>query len=289
MIRIGMQKNEAKRAAYYLSKLDRRVTAFLRGAATHAARLIAMQVNQKLAPDVQPLAKEYKDGVRSLRVKDAAKIPTEEKGRRKKLTRINEEHWAAVAVRAMAKTGEELLNDDSVIIKLKPVRRRLERNDPLIPLLRYSPWTPQTIPFLPRPHMATLTYVRVRPSEVEKVRQANLRNLPKVTRWLKGIGLTIPKSEAKRMEHFKTVSLVEEVEYYALRREFGLVAGEKPLWKPAIKFMKRVGAQYLLKTNLQLWRSLFDPGYRGYGRLGMFHFLEKEYVAAFYSFQEKVR
>jgi len=288
VLKVKLKPRDKRRIETYLRKIDRRVSAFFRGTATHAGRLVAHQVNQKLDPSRDPLSKEYSDGVRTLRVKGAERIPKDELGLPKPLTRVREEHWAAIAVRAEAQKGDDLFRQSkNIIIKIKPHRRKLLKNrmSHLIPLIRYGPWTPDTIPYIPKPSEALVLYVKVPVMDRKYFRDRNIKDMRKVRSMLAREGI----STKDPLKNLSKIYAVEEIEYYALRREFGLLAAEKPIWKPSIKFMKKKGAEYLITTNKQLWRTLFDPSYKGYGMLGRFTEIDADHVKSFQSFQDKVR
>lgn len=287
MIKIGVKRSDLQRLQRYIASIDRRTTAFFRGVSTHAARLAAIELNEQIDPEKDPLAKEYKDGIRSLRVADAAVIPREDIGRKKRMTNVREQHWAALAIRAHVTKANVLRRDKkTVIITVRPHKSRMTKAPKYIwPLVRYGPWTIDTIPIMPSKEDAVLTYKKVNPTDVVDVEKKNAKDMEKTLYLLSKEGKTV-----KSKKHlFKEIEAVEDLEYHVLRREFGLVAGQKPIWRPVIRRMRMFGPAYLLKTNVQLWRALFDPSYRGYGMLGRFSEIRKDDVKAFMSFQEKVR
>lgn len=286
MFKVSLSKKDYHRVMNYFSRVDKRLTAFYRGFSTHAARLMAIELNEDIAPGQDPLAKEYKDGVRALRISDAAIIPPHDNKIKKRRIRVKEQHYACVAVRAHVATGEELgANKQNVLIKIKAHTRKMRKTPQYIwPLVRYGPWTMDTIPFVPDKDDAIVLYLKTDPAEVKRVAMKNDREQKKVYTLLRLGGASVQKRDTV----IQNMRAVEEVEYYALRREFGLISGQKPVWKPIVRRMRQRGPQYVMATNKQLWRSLFDVSYNGYGRLGKFSEISKAEVSSFSSFQDKI-
>lgn len=287
MIKVDISKKDKKRLINYFNSTDRRVTSFFRGTSTHTARVMASEVNQMLHPGADPLSKEYSgEGARALRVSGAI-IPKEEVGAHKKTTKLKEIHIAAVAMRSKIKKGAELKRmSGNIVIKFKPFTRNLDKvsRDTFI-FVRYGPWTIDTVPFVPNNQEGALLYVSVEADEYERVKNKNDNDRSKIENEMKAIGKTL--GNTKRV--VDGIVAINDLEYYALRREFGHIVGEKPVWKPALNKIRKWGAKYIISTNKQLWRALFDPSYSGYGMLGRFTEISKEDVLIFQAFQDKVR
>jgi hypothetical protein len=220
-----------------------------------------------------------------LKIKGLDVIPGEEKGKKKKPTKIQEACFACVAVRASMKKAEEI-DTSRTIIEIKPASRKMFKGPKWIAILvRHGPWTLESIPFAPKKQEAMVLYKEVSPEEVTRVRKRNNAEKNEVLKKLSKFGITKQGLKRKR----KTIEGIQDLEYYSLRRELGYILNKKPIWKPAIRQINKAGVKYLMKTNQQLWRTLFDISYTGYGRLGKFDEIDKSDVETFLEFQEKIK
>jgi hypothetical protein len=112
-------------------------------------------------------------------------------------------------------------------------------------LMKYQPWTQETLPFAPEPREARMVVRRVSTREVRAVTEMRNKDRPRWTKELAQVGA--PTSN--KLSPAKPTSTLDLV-YMALRLEFG-IGGTRAVahWRPAIVASKRT------------LKELFDDGF----------------------------
>lgn len=146
-------------------------------------------------------------------------------------------------------------------------KNRLRRVKPEIEILeKYSPWTLQTLPFMPKRGDALVITRRVSKREVTEIEKKRTKDRPKWRRELDQSGHREVKKDNK-LKLPKKAQMIPDVAFEALRLEFGLggVKG-KPHWRPSIRRLKTTGFKSILRRDRHLKQAFTDPNYRGWKR-----------------------
>jgi hypothetical protein len=146
-------------------------------------------------------------------------------------------------------------------------KNRLRRVKPEIEILeKYSPWTLQTIPFMPKRGDALVITRRVSKREIVAIEKKRLKDRPKWRRELDREGHREVKKDNK-LKFPQKAHGMPDVAFEVLRLEFGLggVKG-KPHWRPSIRQLKTTGFKSMLRRDRSLKRVFTDPTFRGWKR-----------------------
>lgn len=146
-------------------------------------------------------------------------------------------------------------------------KSRLRRVKPEIEILeKYSPWTLQTLPFMPKRGDALVITRRVSKREVAEIEKQRMKDRPKWRRDLDRAGHREINKDNK-LKLSPKARMLPDVAFEALRLEFGLggVKG-KPHWRPSIRQLKTTGFKSMLRRDRSLKRAFTDPNFRGWKR-----------------------
>jgi hypothetical protein len=167
------------------------------------------------------------------------------------------------------------------VLYFKPKNAR--KPHPVVKLLmRYQPWTSDTLPFKPPTSIATTTKRKVSTREVEGVREKLQKSRPE---WSKAF-----KDEGVKIDPSTKVKATTDLAYTALRLEYGL-GGSRSVahWRPAIVATKqRVAA--LFESEV-VGRAMLDwdfDGWKSWRNLSAAVVPGTE-IDSFEEFQDKIR
>jgi len=234
-----------ERTLKLLKTLAKRVE-HLRG---HIAYSASQQFLELVKTNI-PTKKEFETYRRSLTV---SKVQGAGKG----------EDIFAVHVRSNAR-GVKKVDTARTLIYVRVRANRVKDAEDAGVLERYSPWTADSIPFLPKNSDAILTYRKSTPAEVNKTIKARQRDRYKWTKELREVGVRrIPKKDTTIG---KTKDL-PDVALQAVRMEFG-VGGQKPVphWRPAQRALVQQKLKFILEKDKNIVKTLTDPQFSLWGR-----------------------
>ena len=142
------------------------------------------------------------------------------------------------------------------------VKRGLKGVPPQVQILSdYGPWTPDTLPFMPKKSDALLVYRKVPKSVADKVAKQNKRDRRKWVGELKPLGFRYQPKDT-RIKPSPTTKAVEDLVLKSLSLELGL-GGVKRVahWKPALRLLVASGMGEISRND-DLLAALFRPGNR---------------------------
>jgi hypothetical protein len=223
------------------------------------ARLTARNVGDFIADDVReriPRSSEELSAYRdSIKVYDIRDVRTGGK----KLVPV-----AVVSEPRMTTLGDE----DGVKTALWIDPAPIGRFNPAVDILeKFAPWTPDTLPWWPPRGMATIVSQKVREDEWAAVRDARMRDLPRVVPALVRAGV---KARKPKKNDYKGRRVMSGVALMALRMEFGVpgAPSDSPHWRPAIRDLKNRGLKLIMAGRngkfREARRTMMDPNFSGW-------------------------
>jgi len=140
-------------------------------------------------------------------------------------------------------------------------RRRLLPPAPEVVILeRYSPWTVDTLPFVPKRGTAITISRKVSRNSVQKVAKRREDDRTKWTRELREAGVKVKRGKVMARQ-----AALPDVTFDATRLEFGLDRQRPhPHWRPTIARWKRAGIQGILREQSDLISALVGVGFQGW-------------------------
>jgi len=195
------------------------------------------------------------------------KIPNsaEWKKYRNSLTLARVSGLPAYCVYAAVKSGKgKKVDPKEEILFIKPTRRSKRIPKRVKILQEFSPWTWETLPFMPSKRNAVIVTRRVRKKESDKIgedRNADERS------WrgkLLKAGIRATKADRKKIKIPRKAKVITDVAFEALRLEFGL-GGMKPKahWRPAIMRLKSLMLKRIM-SNKKVKAAMMDPSFTGW-------------------------
>lgn len=124
-------------------------------------------------------------------------------------------------------------------------------------LEKYSPWTWDTLPFVPKRTHAKIISRKVREAEVDKISDSRKRDMPRVRRDLARAGVRSFKGARAGIESIKTAP---DVAFEALRLELGVGQKARPHWRPILRTVRSSIRRPSLRKKWVL--AITDPGWR---------------------------
>lgn len=152
---------------------------------------------------------------------------------------------------------QEEIQKDTDILYIKPARKRGKVATEVAILMKYQPWTKDTLPFDVTPSQGKLLFRRVSAREVGAIAKAREADKPKWQQELSQIGI---RPEPKKDRVPASTKATPDMAYLALRLEFGL-GGTRAVahWRPAIVTVRqRVTSMFksgLLAKALLDWKN----------------------------------
>jgi hypothetical protein len=271
--------------ADYLSKVDERVTYFLRGFLIQICEHFRKQLQGRYTGLREPQSEEISKNLKSVFV-ETKKVPKKDTSRIRAITKEIEEHHAAVLVNAVRKSAQDV-DVDRTIIKVVANKLSSKQSPPeVFLLLRYGPWHMSQIPFVPKKEDATIIFVNVEKDEALKVKNKNQREKIKVTQSLSKFNIKI----TSRKDVYATLHGYDSLEYWVMKKEFGIDVRKFAIWKPSLKYISEEGYQKVLLKEVSLYKTLFDPTFKDYKNVEKGYKIEKEeYVNDLIGFQDRLR
>jgi len=144
-------------------------------------------------------------------------------------------------------------------------KRQLRRVKPEVRVLeRFSPWTLQTLPFMPKRNDALVISRRVSKQEADKVAKLRTADRPQWRHELNRLGKREVKKD-RRLKVPKKAHIVPDVAFEALRMEFGLGGVKpKPHWRPSIRKLIAIGFKSMLRRDPRLKYTFTRLGFQGW-------------------------
>lgn len=139
--------------------------------------------------------------------------------------------------------------------------RRLTKVPPLISVLaKYSPWTADTLPFMPSKKDAVIVSRKSTKQVAMRVANQRKKDRPFWSRELQKAG----RRDTRKSDRLKTdkASPMPDYAYQALRLEFGLGIRAAPHWRPALSAIRRSPIALLQQDTVLM--DYLDPKSRGW-------------------------
>lgn len=155
------------------------------------------------------------------------------------------------------------VDKSKTVLYVRP-RRKTGKVPPEVRILEcYSPWTVDTLPFVPRQSDALVVSRQVNEREVTKIAKDRKKDRPRWRAELMRVGGREEKKSA-RMAATKKMKAVPDTAFEALRLEFGLGGTKaKPHWRPALQKV-RAGVPGLASRMKSLTDTMTTLSYRGW-------------------------
>lgn len=156
------------------------------------------------------------------------------------------------------------LDAPKTLLYVKPLKRMGRVKPEILILEKYSPWTVQLLPFMPKRGEASVISRRVHPREIARVEKDRTRDRPQWRRALDRAGHREVKKD-KRLKIPKKMHTIPDVAFEALRLEFGL-GGVKgvPHWRPALHRLISTGLRSMFRRDPHLVHVLTRRSFRGW-------------------------
>lgn len=189
--------------------------------------------------------------------------------------------WFAIIGSAKSIAGH---NPKEVVLEV--VARFKRPDDPVYVILEMmGPWTVDTLPFIPSERQGQVVLKKADPKDVETLREVNFALGDKLQSKMVRFGL----SYTPRDQVYEDLKVVKDIEIQALSIEFGMSVNGKPHWRPSLRWLKRNGANQIMKDR-DMFRVWYDPNFRKYRVLRKFRVqLSKKDLQRIQEFQDKVR
>jgi len=140
------------------------------------------------------------------------------------------------------------------LLYVKPNRRQRRTPDSVQVLIKHSPWTPDTIPFMPSKRVATVLSRSASKSEVKKVAEARQKHDEWKRELAKAGVRKIRKDHGLKVS--PKVKALPVVSLEGIKLELGLGPDAKPHWKPAILSLKKRGLKQISMQDRDLRKAL---------------------------------
>jgi hypothetical protein len=151
------------------------------------------------------------------------------------------------------------LGTDSTIIYVQARRSPKRLNPEVATLVRHSPWTLESLPFMPKKSDALLVYRKVSARTVEKVTKARKKDSRKWVRELSRKNIKPKNSKRKWNSGNSGLKSISDIAYTALNMEFGTGGvSAQPHWRIAASVLKRKEIGNMIKGQ-DFARSVTKP------------------------------
>jgi len=152
-------------------------------------------------------------------------------------------------------------NSNTTVIYVSSKPNLMQKVPDAVKILEeFSPWTFDTLPYVPDPKTSEVMSRKVSPREVNRVRRLRQRDKPAWRRQLKEAGVR----EVTRIfqPRPKGLETVPDTAFESLRLEFGLGgAPSKPHWRRAILKLALRGGAGMIARKREFERAMTDPSY----------------------------
>lgn len=157
-------------------------------------------------------------------------------------------------------SAEEAVEAETDALYLKPANPNARLDPAVRILIKYQPWTADTLPFDPPSNKVRLIARKVNKGEIDKIRTARESNRVQWTKELAEYNVRVkPKGSVS-----PNTGAVQDMAFTALRLEYGLGRTKAvPHWRPALRDTKKLITELFEKSDI-LGRALFDWSYVGW-------------------------
>lgn len=268
MIKIEMDDGWGK-LARLLKDIEKRYQAYLSGIAIDAAR-VGKSLLKGRSPTDTEMGMRYKSGFQIVGVK-MQNLKAEElwsgPAYTKRIKDEKGEEARSAAIVYWAKREEVRDRDpEKTLFHFKPKANKKHKHPGLYIMMKYNPWTADTLPWIPPKGDTVITYTVEKESVVSAIRKKRKRDLPRVVNLLKKKGVKLKPD--KKPKNIESASVMSDLCKMALSFEFGLGRRSKPHWKPMVRYFRKQGIEKIANTQKFL-RTMTDPNYNGWKRLGV--------------------
>lgn len=269
----------------FLQEAEVRVTKFMRGFLIRLSEDYQKQLQGRYKAIREEEAQLISENLESVFL-DFKKEPRPEKTRRRRETTMQAEHYAGVVTHAIKKSSKDI-DQTRNLIKVLPNKRNLQQSSASVfVLVRYGPWTLKTLPYIPDAKEATIIFMKVEPEQVIKVGKKNKKESKKVRSLLLQNGVKY----AHRAEVMKDLHGFNDLEYWTLKKEFGIDARKVSVWRPALRYITKEGYKKIMKKHIELYRTLFDPTFKSYQNIDKGYKIVDESIGdQLINFQDRIR
>lgn len=239
---VKWDKLDKVRVDRYLRTFPKRADTFLRDL-TIRMGLMALDIVRKNIP----AGDEYKSYRNSLKLK--------------RIKRMIGMKGVAI-VSEPSKEKMSALNADVSVIYIERKRRRnkAKYSKSVLLMMNLSPWTVDTLPFVPMDRTIKLVYRKVSKKEAGKIRIARKADARRVREIM--VQENIKPKRALEMDKKMVLS---DSAFIGLRLEFGMAGHRgKAHWRPMVRQMKTRSVGEMYKKDRYLKRTLWDPEYGGW-------------------------
>jgi hypothetical protein len=194
----------------------------------------------------------------------------------------------AIRLQANGRGGSAQVDPPRTLIYIRP-HRRLSKVPPMIQILsQYSPWTADTLPFMPSKRDAIVVSRRSTKQVTARVASQRKRDRPFWSKEMVKAG----RKETKKSNRVKpsiAAKPATDYAYQALRLEFGLGIRAVPHWRPSIRPFIRNPLRAIMARDPQLAEYL-SPKFRGWKswRSKVKNTISKAEAAKFVPFQQRL-
>jgi hypothetical protein len=173
---------------------------------------------------------------------------------------------SAHALRAAPRSRRVRDSDIKLTVLYVQPTKRPSRVKPEIEILKkYSPWTAETLPFLPKKSEALVVSRKVSKRVRSNVAKAREKDRPEWRKELTRVGR--PEDKKTKLDLPPRISAVPDVALDALRLEFGYRGAKSvPHWKPAIRELMANGVRSLFRTDRRIIQTFQDLRFKAWKR-----------------------
>lgn len=278
-------KIDSKESDIFLKEIEDRITFYLRGFVMRVAEFYMKQIRGRYSKIEDKEAGVVADNLDTVFLK-IKKQPKAEKGKRRSDVKMLEQHNAGVVVHAVQRDAKEI-NKDQMLIKVVPNRRGFKQSSEAVFLLnRYGPWHMDYLPYIPSDDDGTILFINVNQKDVANIKKKNRSSRNIVVNRLKKLRLKIStKKDVEEQLHG-----YDDLEYWALRREFGLDGKKIRAWRPALRYITTEGLKKMLTKELDLYKTLTDVKFKGYKKLDKgYNIVDLNELEGLIKFQDRIR
>lgn len=253
---VGLSKDWAKLLRWLKEATKgkrNRSTAWSRLMSRNAADFILHEVKRRIPPKTDEL-RAYRDSLVALDMRP---------------TRVGK--TIAYPTVVVSNPKEKVLEDaeegkDTTVLWVRP--SRAGRPDAAVSVLvRFSPWTRDTLPWWPPRGRASVVAAKVREDEWKNVHADRERDLPRAIKMLLDAGVRARRPAATE---YAGRTVLDGLALMAIRMEYGLPGAPiaAPHWRPAVRALRTRGLKLIMAGRggayKEAKRAMIDPDYSGW-------------------------
>lgn len=241
--------SQSKRALKLVKQLDLRIKAIQQQVPYLAATYVKDIVESKIPSS--EFSREYRRALRVSRIRVGSNSLE-----------------SSYAVWAKAKESTKVISPDTMLLYFIPRRKGRGRSGSVSDvLIRYSPWTVDTLPALPPTRRVKIVVRLGRKGEVARIRSQRNQDSSEWRATLAKNGVRVRKPSLGVLS--KRLRMEPDLYFLAMRTEFGIGPGKgKSHWRPALQALKRQGIKRMTKPGSRdkLSRALSSPNFQQWKR-----------------------